>query len=253
MQMVENIALLSHSRDFGFIGVNLYVDDEGSIKGAPRNVRASEIAHCCGKPIDVKGDAFLARVLDDGDNFERLDFTLPEVSSEAEWVKFAQAQAAKRRAAESGAEVLRRMQENSAGSAKTTTTAQVRELTPAEAEKEQGNAAFAKGEWEKAAQHYSAALEAEPLMIPALTNRALMWLKLERWEEALSDCTAVLEIQPKNVKALFRAALAEEQLDRVDDALQHLSQILDVDPGNKETRDKVMSLMVENVGLVGPE
>jgi hypothetical protein len=35
----------------------------------------------------VHGDAFLARVFDNEDEFERLDFTLPEVSSSAPWVK----------------------------------------------------------------------------------------------------------------------------------------------------------------------
>ncbi len=48
------MALLSNARDNGFVGVNMYVDDEGSIKGLPRNLRATEIAHCCGRPIEVR-------------------------------------------------------------------------------------------------------------------------------------------------------------------------------------------------------
>jgi hypothetical protein len=51
---VENIALLSNAQDNGFVGVNLYADDEGSIRGLPRNLRASEIALCCGKPLEVE-------------------------------------------------------------------------------------------------------------------------------------------------------------------------------------------------------
>ena len=51
---VENISLLSTARDNGFVGVNMYVDDEGSIRGLPRNLRASEIAHCCGRPLEVR-------------------------------------------------------------------------------------------------------------------------------------------------------------------------------------------------------
>jgi hypothetical protein len=35
----------------------------------------------------VHGDAFLARVFDNEDDFERLDFTLREVSSSAAWVR----------------------------------------------------------------------------------------------------------------------------------------------------------------------
>lgn len=53
LNMVENISLLSNAKDNGFVGVNMYVDDEGSIRGLPRNLRASEIAHCCGKPLEV--------------------------------------------------------------------------------------------------------------------------------------------------------------------------------------------------------
>lgn len=34
------------------------MDDEGSIKGLPRNLRASDIAHCCGKPLEVSQGAF---------------------------------------------------------------------------------------------------------------------------------------------------------------------------------------------------
>ena len=179
MNMVENISLLSNARDNGFVGVNMYVDDEGAIKGLPTNMRASEIAHCCGRPLDVsvggglvgtsasegkcscqhellafpspslpllplpshasgsaapaivgyscwrqllatatagtepphpptrdslegldaqvKGDAFLARVFDDGDGFERLDLPLTEVNSGADWVQQAKAQNERKR------------------------------------------------------------------------------------------------------------------------------------------------------------
>jgi hypothetical protein len=41
---------------------------------------------CCGG-IQVQGDVFLARVFDNEDEFQRLDFTLREVSSGAPWVK----------------------------------------------------------------------------------------------------------------------------------------------------------------------
>ena len=82
--MVENVALLSNSAEHDFVGVNLYCDDEAGVYAAPTNVRASEIASCAGKQLDVKGDAFLARVRDDGnDVFERLDFVLSDVSSSA--------------------------------------------------------------------------------------------------------------------------------------------------------------------------
>ena len=51
--MVESCALLGNSRDNGFVGVNLYCDDEAAFVDAPLNPRASEIAACCGKPMQV--------------------------------------------------------------------------------------------------------------------------------------------------------------------------------------------------------
>lgn len=47
--------------------------------GAKRGVRLAT--------AQVHGDAFLARVFDNEDDFERLDFTLREVSSSAAWVR----------------------------------------------------------------------------------------------------------------------------------------------------------------------
>lgn len=45
----------------------------------------------------VKGDAFLARVMDNGDDFDRLDLDLSEVSSSAAWVQQAQQQNERKR------------------------------------------------------------------------------------------------------------------------------------------------------------
>ena len=51
---VESCALLGNSRDNGFVGVNLYCDDEASFIDAPLNMRASDIAGCCGRPMQVR-------------------------------------------------------------------------------------------------------------------------------------------------------------------------------------------------------
>ena len=51
--MVESHALLGNSRNNGFTGVNLYTDDEASFLDAPINQRASAIAACCGRPMQV--------------------------------------------------------------------------------------------------------------------------------------------------------------------------------------------------------
>lgn len=87
MQMVQPVALLPGGKATDWEHVNCYVDDRGISKGLPRNDRACGLAAECGAPTDIVGDAFLARIIDDDDRFERHDFTLSEVSSSAPWVK----------------------------------------------------------------------------------------------------------------------------------------------------------------------
>lgn len=52
---VETIPLLVNNRDSGFVGVNMYCDDQAQVKELPLNMRASNIADCCGKPMQVRG------------------------------------------------------------------------------------------------------------------------------------------------------------------------------------------------------
>lgn len=50
---MENISLLPNGRETAFVGVNLYCDDQAQIKGLELNPRASQMAQCCGKMIEV--------------------------------------------------------------------------------------------------------------------------------------------------------------------------------------------------------
>ena len=47
--------------------------------------------------LQVRGDVFVARVFDNEEEFQRLDFKLAELSSSAEWIKQAAAQNEKKR------------------------------------------------------------------------------------------------------------------------------------------------------------
>ena len=97
----------------------MYVDDTGAMKGLADNTRAAGLAAAAGHPCEVHGDAFVGRVIDCDDKFERLDFTLKEarartrlrldrcltrdtcrraqVDSSAAWIADAQARNARRR------------------------------------------------------------------------------------------------------------------------------------------------------------
>ncbi|RHZ26115.1 hypothetical protein DYB37_006081 [Aphanomyces astaci] len=90
--LVDSIPLILNTPAVKHVGVNLYVDDKGTAKNLPVNLRASAIAQACGKMLEVRGDAFIARLFDNDDAFVRLDFTLSEINADAEWIKIAQRQ-----------------------------------------------------------------------------------------------------------------------------------------------------------------
>eukprot|EP00808_Paulinella_micropora_P014819 g57609.t1 len=85
MQHVDSIPLLPHIQASEFEGINLYVDDLGTMKHLPMNPRATGIAIEAGKKIQIMGDAWLARVWDNEDDFKRLDFTLADCQKSAAW------------------------------------------------------------------------------------------------------------------------------------------------------------------------
>ncbi|KAG7393334.1 hypothetical protein PHYPSEUDO_009538 [Phytophthora pseudosyringae] len=101
--LVDSIPLVLNTPDVKHVGVNMYVDDKGTAKALPTNVRASAISQACGRMLEVKGDAFIGRVFDNDDDFVRMDFRLGEVSGEAPWVQTAKVQAAAGAAGNGGA------------------------------------------------------------------------------------------------------------------------------------------------------
>ncbi|KAK2080672.1 hypothetical protein QBZ16_000526 [Prototheca wickerhamii] len=233
LNMVESVALLPNMPAHGFVGVNLYVDDEGAIRDAPVNARASEVATLCGKLVQVRGDAFLARVLDNGDDFERRDFTLADLSSTAPWVAAAREKSA---AAHGGAsaEALFRQLQAGQGTTSSSAGSAAPAKSPAETLKDEGNQAFKRGDFEKAVELYSSALEKDGTLVAARNNRAQALLNLERWPAAEADAAAVLELEPENVKALLRLATASERQGQADRARQTLERALQLQPANKE-------------------
>lgn len=86
---VESIPLQSHKKLTQFIGVNMYVDDGGSFKQLPFNRRAELIAARCGQLLQIRGDAYISRVYDDENRFQRLDIDVNEVSRTTEWLNSA--------------------------------------------------------------------------------------------------------------------------------------------------------------------
>jgi len=90
MAAFDCVPLLKTTKEMHYVGVNLYVDDQGVAKGLGLNRRATSVAFAVGTPIQILGDAFIARLVDDSkDLFQRLDFTIDDLKEEAAWIRAA--------------------------------------------------------------------------------------------------------------------------------------------------------------------
>ncbi|CAN6486396.1 unnamed protein product [Victoria cruziana] len=63
----------------------------------------------------------------------------------------------------------------------------------AQREKETGNAAYKKKEFEKAIEHYTRAMELDDQDISYLTNRAAVYMEMGKFEDCIKDCDKAVE------------------------------------------------------------
>ncbi|XP_028931852.1 tetratricopeptide repeat protein 12 isoform X4 [Ornithorhynchus anatinus] len=142
----------------------------------------------------------------------------------------------------------------------------------ANALKEMGNEAFAKGNYEMAIQHYSKGLEKLKDMQVLYTNRAQAYLKLREYPKALLDCEWALKCDEKCPKAHFLMAKAHLALGDYNKSRQCYRKMLESNPslekqvaGTEQTLfrtnngfsiindNKVIKRCLSTVGDSGPE
>lgn len=93
MTTVDIFPMLLPLQASGFHGVSVYVDDKGMSKKLPLNERASSLAQSAGyNDTKFYGDAFIAKIFDDQDAWNRIDIKLSEINSDAAWVKMVREQ-----------------------------------------------------------------------------------------------------------------------------------------------------------------
>ena len=98
-------------------------------------------------------------------------------------------------------------------------------------EKQKGNAEFASGNLGRALQLYTRAIKLNPDDALFYSNRALVYIRLQRYEEAVSDCSASIARQP-SIKAFARRAAALDALRQHVDASRDHRQSLAFEPRN---------------------
>lgn len=85
---VEIFPVMLPTKESGFHSISVYCDDKGIAKGLEENPRASAFVQACGYPGQTfRGDCFFGRVFDDTEDvWKRMDFTMKDCSTDAEWV-----------------------------------------------------------------------------------------------------------------------------------------------------------------------
>ncbi|GAB4844045.1 70 kDa peptidyl-prolyl isomerase [Ancistrocladus abbreviatus] len=117
--------------------------------------------------------------------------------------------------------------------------------------KEEGNALFKAGKYERASKRYEKAVkfieydsafgeeekkQAKALKITGNLNNAACKLKLKDFKQAEKLCTKVLELDSRNVKALYRRAQAHIQLVDLELAEADIKKALEIEPDNREVK-----------------
>jgi tetratricopeptide (TPR) repeat protein len=261
-QTVDIIQMLPATKGSGFVGVNMYVDDKGQSKGSARNARASQVCAACGISTDVLGDAFVARVWDDQDGFERQDIKVSDLSSDAPLVKEA-LRANANRADPSAAAAQLSALSTGKPAAPTDVRVLAERLADAVAAKAAGTERFKAGDVGGAAGKYEEAIgllggssggevlrgegesmvdaaderAASDLLVTSLINLAMCRLKQEKPYEAIAACDRALEGDGDAGKAWYRRGQACMALQQYAAARRNLSRAATLLPSSREVRE----------------
>ncbi|KAH7106638.1 hypothetical protein BKA62DRAFT_687736 [Auriculariales sp. MPI-PUGE-AT-0066] len=112
----------------------------------------------------------------------------------------------------------------------------------AERQKELGNTAFKRADYDRAVLHYMRAREIEPELPTYALNLAAAHLKLAQWAQAEVVCTSALA-QHRSSKGLWRRARARRMLGRDEDAIRDLHDVLELSPGNADALSELAILL----------
>ncbi|XP_062518401.1 dnaJ homolog subfamily C member 7-like isoform X1 [Corticium candelabrum] len=112
----------------------------------------------------------------------------------------------------------------------------------AKAKKDEGNLAYSEGDYEKAFQLYTEAIDFDSSGAVYYSNRAATLLMLEQYQQALEDCRQALYIDSKFVKAHFREAKCHLALGDVNSALRCLLKVRELEPNNKAVEPELTTV-----------
>jgi tetratricopeptide (TPR) repeat protein len=98
-----------------------------------------------------------------------------------------------------------------------------------------GNAYFAAGDYERALEEYSRALEMQPEDRVLVANRGVALLRLGRHDEALQGLNRSLQLRPDDPDTLMNKGIVLRNLGHYDEALQAYDRALKLRPDHPDT------------------
>ncbi|XP_034655026.1 LOW QUALITY PROTEIN: RNA polymerase II-associated protein 3 [Drosophila subobscura] len=108
--------------------------------------------------------------------------------------------------------------------------------------KDRGNNYVKQGEYDRAIEAYTEAVEAYPYDPVYFINRALCYLKQERFDSCVDDCEAAIGLDKLCVKAYYRRMQANESLGNNMEALKDCTTVLAIDPKNIEAKQSLVRI-----------
>eukprot|EP00164_Ancoracysta_twista_P004655 GFYU01006291.1.p1 GENE.GFYU01006291.1~~GFYU01006291.1.p1 ORF type:complete len:670 (-),score=228.27 GFYU01006291.1:99-1847(-) len=92
---------------------------------------------------------------------------------------------------------------------------------------------------------YDEALEVMKDHTVSMTNRAMVYIKLQRYEDAIKDCELAIHLEDKCFKGYVRRATAYQRLGQFVEALEDVEVALKLEPHNKELQRMKKSIVDE--------
>ena len=117
--------------------------------------------------------------------------------------------------------------------------------------KELGNQQFKLKNFDKAIEHYTEAITANPGDHTIYGNRSASYHNLKRYAEALADAEKCIQIKPDWSKGFQRKAMALHGQGDVDGAMTAYSKGLELDPNNAQIRQGMANIQQEMQAQMG--
>ncbi|XP_063220035.1 small glutamine-rich tetratricopeptide repeat-containing protein alpha-like isoform X2 [Bacillus rossius redtenbacheri] len=112
----------------------------------------------------------------------------------------------------------------------------------AEKLKEDGNSSMKQGDYIKALDLYTKAIQVDNSNAVYYCNRAAAYMKLEDHHSAISDCNTALRIDPHYSKAYARLGMAYTSLKNYKKAKEYYQKALTLEPNNSSYQNNVKTV-----------